>query len=160
MLIEVWDRATLLDQEPTIGRRKDSGAPLGGGARVRHGRPRGEGRGRRAGRSRSTRTSGSPRRPRTAARASCGAATRSPTASTPRLGQLDAGLFFIGYQRDPRTQFVPSSSASAQNDALNEYIKHTASGLFACPPALGRAASSARACSEPRQLVADSGESC
>ena len=30
MLLEVWDRSTLADQELTIGRDKGSGAPLGG----------------------------------------------------------------------------------------------------------------------------------
>ena len=29
MLLEVWDRSTLADQEATIGRVKGSGAPIG-----------------------------------------------------------------------------------------------------------------------------------
>jgi deferrochelatase/peroxidase EfeB len=48
--------------------------------------------------------------------------------------QLDAGLFFIAFQRDPRRQFVPVQERLGQEDALNEYIRHTGSGLFACPP--------------------------
>jgi deferrochelatase/peroxidase EfeB len=52
------------------------------------------------------------------------------------LGRLDAGLFFIAYQRDPRKQFVPVQMQLARTDALNEYIKHISSGLFACPPGL------------------------
>jgi deferrochelatase/peroxidase EfeB len=50
------------------------------------------------------------------------------------LGRLDAGLFFIAYQRDPRKQFVPIQTRLSRQDALNEYIRHTSSGLFACPP--------------------------
>jgi deferrochelatase/peroxidase EfeB len=50
------------------------------------------------------------------------------------LGQLAAGLFFIAYQRDPRTQFVPIQQSLADSDALNEYIVHVSSALFACPP--------------------------
>jgi deferrochelatase/peroxidase EfeB len=49
-------------------------------------------------------------------------------------GELDAGLFFLCYQRDPRTQFVPLQRKLGQHDALNEYIEHTGSALFACPP--------------------------
>ena len=44
---------------------------------------------------------------RTAVRRSCAAATPTPTASTRTTGQLDAGLFFIAFQKDPRDQFVP-----------------------------------------------------
>jgi deferrochelatase/peroxidase EfeB len=49
------------------------------------------------------------------------------------LGQLDAGLFFISYQNDPAS-FVELQRRLAASDALNEYIKHTGSALFACPP--------------------------
>ena len=49
------------------------------------------------------------------------------------LGRLNAGLFFIAYQRDPRTGFVPVQLNLARHDALNEYIRHVSSGLFACP---------------------------
>jgi len=43
------------------------------------------------------------------------------------------GLFFIAYQRDPRTQFVPLQQRLAA-DVLNEYIQHVGSALFAIPP--------------------------
>jgi hypothetical protein len=59
------------------------------------------------------------------------------------LGQLDAGLFFISYQHD-RPRSSRSSGASRRPDALNEYIKHTGSALFACPPERRKAATSAR----------------
>ncbi|MFD0541680.1 hypothetical protein ACFQY7_55645 [Actinomadura luteofluorescens] len=49
------------------------------------------------------------------------------------LGQLDAGLFFIAFQRDPRTGFIRVQNSLA-TDALNEYIQHVGSGVFACPP--------------------------
>jgi deferrochelatase/peroxidase EfeB len=54
---------------------------------------------------------------------------------TDDLGRLDAGLFFLAYQRDPHKQFVKiqSSLAGKAHDALNEYIQHVGSGLFACP---------------------------
>ena len=49
------------------------------------------------------------------------------------LGRLDAGLFFIAYQRDPETGFV-QVQRNLRLDAMNEYIRHTSSALFACPP--------------------------
>ena len=51
----------------------------------------------------------------------------------PVTNQLDAGLFFIAFQRDPRQGFIPVQQQLA-TDALNEYIRHTGSGVFAVPP--------------------------
>jgi deferrochelatase/peroxidase EfeB len=50
------------------------------------------------------------------------------------LGRLDAGLFFLAYQRDIRTAFLPVQAALARNDLLNEYIRHVGSATFAVPP--------------------------
>ncbi len=136
MLIEVWDRASLADQEATIGRVKGSGAPLGGERefdRVDLAR-----RG----------SDGAPTVPvdahiRLAAPAENGGARilRRGYSFTDgideRLGQLDAGLFFISFQRDP-SAFVELQTRLARADALNEYIAHTGSGVFACPPGISR----------------------
>jgi deferrochelatase/peroxidase EfeB len=45
----------------------------------------------------------------------------------------DAGLFFICYQRDPRTGFVKIFERMAKFDMLNQFVTHTGTGLFACP---------------------------
>src|SRR5262249_4026156 len=50
------------------------------------------------------------------------------------LGELEAGLFFICFQRDPAKQFVAIQRRLGSIDALNEYIKHVGSALFAVPP--------------------------
>ena len=55
-----------------------------------------------------------------------------------KTGQLDAGLFFISFQRDPGKQFVPLQRRLGQNDRLTEYIQHTSSAVFACPPGVRR----------------------
>ncbi len=52
----------------------------------------------------------------------------------PDSGELDAGLFFICYQKDPSRQFVPIQQRLVDNDALSQYVLHTGSGVFACPP--------------------------
>jgi deferrochelatase/peroxidase EfeB len=51
----------------------------------------------------------------------------------PVTNQLDAGLFFIAYQRDPRTGFIPVQQ-QLRTDALNEYIRHNGTATFAVPP--------------------------
>ncbi|MBC9954506.1 deferrochelatase/peroxidase EfeB [Leucobacter sp. cx-42] len=52
------------------------------------------------------------------------------------LGQLNAGLFFISFQRDPAS-FVRVQQ-SLKGDLLNEYIRHIGSGLWAVPRGLER----------------------
>jgi len=133
MLIESWDRDRLADQEAVIGRRKVSGAPLSGGRE--HDRADLAARG----------ADGQPLIPldahiRLAAPASNGghALLRRGYAYTdgidPRTGLLDAGLFFIAFQRDPHAQFAAIQRRLGERDALTEYIQHTGSGLFAVPP--------------------------
>jgi deferrochelatase/peroxidase EfeB len=129
MLIEVWDRASLADQEATIGRVKDSGAPLGEHAEF------------------DPVDLASKRIPadahiRLAAPSTNGGIKilRRGYSFTDgmdeRLGQLDAGLFFISFQRHPAA-FVELQRRLGGSDALNEYIVHTGSGLFAVPPGVG-----------------------
>jgi deferrochelatase/peroxidase EfeB len=48
------------------------------------------------------------------------------------LGRLDAGLFFLSYQRSPE-QFITVQRTLA-TDGLNEYIRHVGSAIFAVPP--------------------------
>ncbi len=54
----------------------------------------------------------------------------------PDSGELDAGLFFIAFQKDPAAQFVPIQRRLADNDALSQYLVTTGSGVFACPPGM------------------------
>ena len=42
MMLEIWDRSTLADQELTIGRNKQQGAPLGGREGARRRQPHGQ----------------------------------------------------------------------------------------------------------------------
>jgi deferrochelatase/peroxidase EfeB len=48
--------------------------------------------------------------------------------------ELDAGLLFICYQRDPRTGFIKIFDRMSKFDMLNQFVTHVGGGLFACPP--------------------------
>ncbi|MCK9903417.1 peroxidase [Parafrankia colletiae] len=132
MLTEQWDRTPLAEQEATFGRTKVSGAPLG-----RTGEFEPVDLARRD-------ADGEPVIPanahiRLAAPETNGGQALlrrgySFTDGSDGLGHLDAGLFFLAYQRDPRTQFIPIQRRLAGADALNEYIRHTGSAIFAVPP--------------------------
>jgi deferrochelatase/peroxidase EfeB len=49
-------------------------------------------------------------------------------------GQLNAGLLFISYQKDP-ANFIRLQNRLGADDLLNEYIRHIGSAIFAVPPA-------------------------
>ena len=129
--IEAWDADSLGDQERRVGRAKESGAPLGAdrefdpvdlnatvqgrlvipeNAHIRVASPQQNHGARilRRGYSFSDRIDGA--------------------------GEIDAGLFFICFQRDPATQFIAIQAQLAKSDALSLYLVHTGSAIFACPP--------------------------
>ena len=130
MIIESWDRTMLQEQERVIGRSKGEGAPLSGGtefteidleatgaagealvdtdAHVRLAHPTVNGGARLLRRG------------------------YNYVDGNDALGRLDAGLFFISFQRSPQ-QFITVQQNLAR-DALNEYIKHVGSAIFAVPP--------------------------
>ncbi len=48
-------------------------------------------------------------------------------------GQLNAGLLFISYQKDPQA-FIRLQNRLGAHDLLNEYVRHIGSAIFAVPP--------------------------
>ena len=132
MLLEIWDRSPLQDQELTIGRDKYEGAPLGG---TKESDPL----------DLSAERGGRPAIP-VDAHVRLASATANDGERILRrgysftdgvdesLGELEAGLFFICFQRDPQRQFVQIQRRLGSSDALNEYIKHVGSAVFAVPP--------------------------
>jgi deferrochelatase/peroxidase EfeB len=133
ILFDVWDTTSLEGQQRTIGRDKLTGAPLGSNneydpVKLTATAPNGE--------------------PLIPANAHIRLANpqnndeqrilrRGYSYSEPiepGSGQIDAGLFFIAYQRNPDQQFIPLQRRLAANDALNHHTLHTSSAIFACPP--------------------------
>jgi deferrochelatase/peroxidase EfeB len=140
--LEHWDRMKIAFQEQTIGRHKYSGAPLGAksefdpldlAAADKDGNP----------------VIPENAHVRLAAAATNGGAQilRRPYSYNDgvdftaerwppwRQGlEYDAGLFFVCYQRDPRTGFIKIFDRMSKLDMMNQFVTHVGSGLFACPP--------------------------
>jgi deferrochelatase/peroxidase EfeB len=135
MVIESWDRTRLEEQQRVFGRDKGEGAPLSGGTEFSEpdfAKPDDDGT------------------PRIAEDAHVRLAHPSLNGGVrllrrgynfvdgnDSLGRLDAGLFFLSFQRDP-AQFITVQRSLAGHDALNEYIKHVGSAIFAVPPGAAR----------------------
>lgn len=132
MLFDVWDTTTLEGQERVFGRYKASGAPLGEASEYDpidlHATRNGE--------------------PVIPANAHIRLASPQYNAGQRILrrgysysegteagtGDIDAGLFFIAFQRSPSRQFIPIQRRLAAEDALNHATVHTSSAIFVCPP--------------------------
>ncbi|MFS0556719.1 iron uptake transporter deferrochelatase/peroxidase subunit [Brevibacillus sp. 179-C9.3 HS] len=131
MRIEVWDRSSLADQENTFGRHRMTGAPLGKANEFDELEPDRKD------------SKGNPVIPVDSHVAlahmegKVKILRRGYSYSSGmdlKTGQLDAGLLFICFNRDPRKQFIPMQQKLASVDLLNEYITHVGSGLYACLP--------------------------
>ncbi|GIF66085.1 hypothetical protein Ais01nite_41200 [Asanoa ishikariensis] len=132
MTIETWDRTSLGEQEEIVGRAKGTGAPLGQQDEFDEldftlKGPDGEP------------AIGEVAHVKLAHHSQNGGARilrrgYNFVDGSDGLGRLNAGLFFISFQRDAHKQFVPIQLQLARHDVMNEYIRHVSSALFACPP--------------------------
>ena len=132
MHIETWDRAPLNEQEMIVGRTKGTGAPLGGSGEFELANYR------------SIDANGTPVIPVNSHIRLASADSLNGikilrrgfnfVAGADDRGHLNAGLFFICFVRNPQTQFVPMQQVLAEKDAMTEYLQHTGSAVFACPP--------------------------
>lgn len=123
MLTETWDRTSLAEQENIIGRDKREGAPTG--------------------RTLERDEIDFAKQPEDS-HIKLAAPQKNDGATLLRrgysfvdgsdgLGRLNAGLFFVSFQNDPAA-FVKVQGKLSKSDVLNEYIRHTGSGVWACPP--------------------------
>jgi deferrochelatase/peroxidase EfeB len=133
MLFDAWDATSLEGQQRTVGREKRSGAPLG--AHREHDPV-------------DLQATGSDGQPVIPADAHIRLASPKDNRGAEILrrgysygagveaagGEIDAGLFFIAFQRSPRRQFIPIQRRLAAADALTRFTVHTSSAVFACPP--------------------------
>lgn len=135
--LESWSAVSLAEQEAAVGRERASGAPLSGGGL--HSRVDLE----------ATGAHGSLKVPagahiRIASPAANGGdriLRRGYTFSDgvdPVTGELDAGTFFIAFQRDPARQFGAMLRRLLASDALHRYLVHSSSGVYAVPRGLAR----------------------
>jgi deferrochelatase/peroxidase EfeB len=139
--LEHWDRMNVAFQEQTVGRHKYSGAPLGGtnefdkadydatdkdgnliipeNSHVRL--------------AAAVKNEGAQilRRPYSYNDGANFTAERWPPWRQDM--EYDAGLFFVCYQKDPRTGFIKLFDKMSKFDMMNQFVTHVGGGLFACP---------------------------
>ncbi|MDO5645143.1 MAG: Dyp-type peroxidase [Dermabacter sp.] len=150
MFLEVWDRLRLIEQEQTMGRDKEMGAPLSvtaPTAQAEFADPDFE-----ATASEETATGGVVRAGNPLIPVDSHVHVVAPenndgarmlrrgynyAAGNDSLGRLDSGLMFIAFVRDPRAGFYPILDRMTKDDALTEYLQHTATGVFAVLPGVG-----------------------
>lgn len=144
--LEHWDRMKLAFQEQTVGRHKASGAPIGGksefdpldlDANDADGNPLiAENAHARLAAPQTNDGAQILRRGYSYDNGVSFVAERWPPW---RQGmELDAGLLFLCYQRDPRTGFIKIFDRMAKFDMLGQFVTHVGGGLYACPGGVAR----------------------
>jgi deferrochelatase/peroxidase EfeB len=139
--LEHWDRMKLAFQEQTMGRQKASGAPIGGqsefdplklDANDADGNPLiAENAHARLAAPETNDGAQILRRSYSYDNGVSYVAERWPPW---RQGmELDAGLLFVCYQRDPRTGFIKIFDRMSKFGMMNQFVTHIGGGLFACP---------------------------
>ena len=131
MHLEFWDRVGLRHQEAMIGRRRDTGAPLGGRDEFDDPRLDLDPGGDRVPLDSHIRLAN----PRTAATADQRLLRRSWNYQRgfDPAGQLDQGLIFVAYNQDPERQFVTVQNRLA-GEPMTDYITPVGGGYFYVPP--------------------------
>jgi deferrochelatase/peroxidase EfeB len=132
MLLETWDVDRIGNQQKIFGRSKEEGAPLSGKAEFD---------------TPDFAAKGADGSPLIDPKSHVGLAARENndgimirrrsynyTDGLDANGQLNAGLLFVSYQKDPQ-DFIRLQNRLGANDLLNEYIRHIGSAIFAVPPA-------------------------
>ncbi|MEV5873942.1 iron uptake transporter deferrochelatase/peroxidase subunit [Streptomyces sp. NPDC052101] len=131
MLLDDWEKLSVTAQEAVIGRRKSTGAPLSGGDEttpmdLEKANAKGEYVVPLNAHARITRPD----------KNGGAAMLRRPFSYHDGFdadGTPDAGLLFVCWQTDPLRGFVPVQRKLDRGDALSQFIRHEASGLFAVP---------------------------
>ncbi|HEY6891210.1 MAG TPA: Dyp-type peroxidase [Solirubrobacter sp.] len=131
MHLEFWDRVGLREQEAMIGRRRDSGAPLGGHAEFEDPRLDLDPDGKRIALDSHIRLAN----PRTAETADQRLLRRAWNYQRgfDRAGQLDQGLIFVAFNQDLTRQFVAVQNRLA-GEPMTDYITPVGGGYFYVPP--------------------------
>lgn len=132
MTIETWDRTSLREQEAVFGRTKKEGAPLSGGDEFTA--PDFAKAGRDDLPLIDPTSHVALAHPSSNNGAQMLRRTYNFSDGADDLGRLDAGLFFIAFQRSIEEQFIPIQMNLSRNDMMNEYVRYLSSATFAVPP--------------------------
>jgi deferrochelatase/peroxidase EfeB len=132
MHIETWDREPLEGQERIVGRTKGTGAPLGQTAEFDQVDLNVGGAG-------GKKVIAEDAHVRLASHETLSGAKilrrgYNFVDGSDGVGHLEAGLFFLAFNRDTRKQYIPMQTALSSKDAMMEYLQHTGSAHFAVPP--------------------------